>query len=91
MATGDIEKRFAYLANTLHAKRVESGWSRAALAERIGRSEEDMRLIESGKIKDELGTIYLICDELGLNFKELFKTADRDNVVVPSPKRAKQE
>ena len=83
MTEGDIQTRFNFIPNRLLTSRTQKGWSRQELAERIGRSEDDICAIESGKIKDELGTIYLICDELGLNFKEMFEQKPSNDVVIP--------
>ena len=88
MRVGDIEKKFSFLPNRLSATRREKGWSRNELAARIGRTEDDVSAIECGEIKHELGTVYLICDELGLSFRDLFEIVRDDSVVIPFPQRA---
>ncbi len=83
---GDIEKDFSHLANTLRARRLVLGLSRKKLADRVGRSDEDIENIESGQLKYEMGTVFLLCDELGLVFKDLFRKRDqKDRKVVPFP------
>ena len=87
MRVGDIEKKFAFLPNRLSSSRREKGWSRNELAARIGRTEDDISAIEGGEIKHELGTVFLICDELGLSFRDLFEINRDDSVVIPFPQR----
>ncbi len=87
MRVGEIEKKFSFLANKLSASRREKGWSRIELARRIGRTEADISAIECGEIRHELGTVYLICDELGLSFRAMFQMAQTDSVVIPFPER----
>ena len=83
---GDIEKNFSQLANKLLARRLELGLTRQKLANRVGRTAEDIEAIESGRLKYELGTVFLICDELDMVFRELFEQAvDTDTTVVPFP------
>lgn len=89
---GDIEKNFSHLANVLLAKRLELGLTRQKLANRVGRTAEDIEAIESGRLKYELGTVFLICDELGLVFRDLFDTtAETDATVVPFPEVRKRQ
>ena len=88
MTGGQIQKKFGFLSNRLREARRKQGWSRHELARRIGRAEDDIGEIESGRIKDELGTIYLICHELGLSFKEMFETQPESSVVVPFRRRS---
>ncbi|MEM7427084.1 MAG: helix-turn-helix transcriptional regulator [Pseudomonadota bacterium] len=83
---GDMQKKFGHLSNVLRARRLELGVSRRQLANRVGRTEEDIQSIESGQLRYELGTVFLICDELELVFKDLFREAEQtDATVVPFP------
>ena len=91
MRVGDLEKKFSFLPNRLMASRRAKGWSRNELAARIGRTEDDISAIECGAIRHELGTIYLICDELGLSFRDMFELARDDSVVIPFPTRAQAQ
>ncbi|MEM7428419.1 MAG: helix-turn-helix transcriptional regulator [Pseudomonadota bacterium] len=89
MSVGDLEKKFSFLPNKLSASRREKGWSRIELAKRIGRTEEAVSAIECGEIRHELGTVYLICDELGLSFRDMFRMVAEEPVVIPFPERSR--
>ncbi len=89
MRVGEIEKKFSFLPNKLSESRRQRGLSRTELAYRIGRTEEVVSAIECGEIRHELGTVFLICDELGLSFRELFQIAQEDSVVIPFPERTR--
>ena len=89
MQVGEIGRRFYFLTNRLQASRCEKAWSRTELAARIGRTEAELSAIEGGKVQHELGTIYLICHELGLSFRELFEPPQAQAVVIPFPSRTR--
>ena len=91
---GDIEKDFSHLANALLAQRLKLGLTRQHLANRVGRTAEDIEAIESGRLKYELGTVFLICDELGLNFRELCdksQSEQADSKLIPFPEVRKRQ
>ena len=85
MKVGDAGLTFSFLAGKLQSSRRERGWSRTELAARIGRTADELSAIEGGVIQHELGTIYLICHELGLSFRELFAAPQADAVIIPFP------
>lgn len=84
--------KYVFLSNALRQARRTKRWTQQQLADHMDVDVDVVDRIECGETQGQLGTIYLMCELLGVNFEHLFSPDDQANdVVVPFPATAERK
>ncbi|MGO3327420.1 helix-turn-helix domain-containing protein [Gordonia sp. (in: high G+C Gram-positive bacteria)] len=74
--------RAGNLGGSVHAARVELGWSQAELGRRVGVSASAISQMERGRLGLSLETAIEVADRLGVTFDELLRGPGTDSILV---------